>query len=247
MTNIQNIYDNPIFFESYQSLRNNDQGFNNLLEQPTIYSLLPCLKEKNILDIGCGFGDFSRYALKNDASSVLGIDPSFKMLQKAQSLTMSNQNIIFKQVAIENFEADENSFDLIVSSLAFHYVRDFKIIIKHITRWLKPNCCLIFSVEHPICTACPEAILKTDEQGKIFHPVYNYRDETAFKQTWFVEGVQKYHRTISTYVNTLIELGLRINAVLEPMPDDELLNQKKEFAAHKIRPPLLIIKSTNIK
>lgn len=242
MTAIQNIYDDPIFFEGYKSLRLNNQGFNNLLEQPAIISLLPDLNDKNILDIGCGYGDFARYAEKNGALSVLGIDPSHRMLEEAQKLT-KNQNIIFQQAAIENFKTMPNFFDVIVSSLVFHYVCDFKTIIKQLSDWLKPNGYLIFSVEHPICTAYPEAVLKTDEQGRKFHPIYNYRDETAITQTWFVDGVQKYHRSVSSYINTLIEHGFKIEKVLEPMPTDELINEREQFAAHQIRPPLLIIKA----
>ena len=164
------------------------------------------------------------------------------MLEEAKKLT-SNQNIYFQQTAIENFNTPSNSFDLIISSLAFHYVQDFNAIIERLVIWLKAGGVFLFSVEHPICTAYPEAQIKIDEHGRSFHPIYNYRDEGLFNQTWFVEGVQKYHRTVSTYINTLITYGLKIDAVLEPMPTEEMIKQRNQFLIHKIRPPLLIIKS----
>lgn len=52
MTKIQNIYDNPSFFAGYQSFRKNNQGFHDVFEQPAMRSLLPDLKEMNVLDIG---------------------------------------------------------------------------------------------------------------------------------------------------------------------------------------------------
>ena len=59
---VQNIYDNSTFFESYKKLRINDLGFNNLIEQPALRALLPNFNGKTIMDIGCGFGDFCQYA-----------------------------------------------------------------------------------------------------------------------------------------------------------------------------------------
>lgn len=236
---IQNIYDNPDFFEGYKALRKNALSLNNVLEQPAIRSLAGNLIDKSILDIGCGFGDFCRYASAQGASFIIGIDPSENMIKEARSETEDN-HIQYQCLPIETYQAEKNKFDLIVSSLAFHYVKDFNMITKKMYHWLKSGGKLIFSVEHPICTANPKAIMGEDENGK-FHPVYNYRDEKSFKQKWFVEGVKKYHRTISNYFNTLLAHEFCIEEVLEPMPTDEQIKAQSQFAVHAIRPPLLII------
>lgn len=52
----QNIFDNDLFFENYKALRETDDNYNDLLEQPAMNKLLPNLVDKTILDIGCGFG-----------------------------------------------------------------------------------------------------------------------------------------------------------------------------------------------
>lgn len=245
MTKIQNIYDNDDFFQGYKAIRENDQGFNHLIEQPAIMSLLPELKDKVILEIGCGFGNFARYAIEQGAASVFAVDPSANMLAEAKK-NGQHAKITFRQTAVEDLECESSSFDLVVSSLAFHYVEDFDLLIKKIAAWLKPQGQLIFSVEHPICTAYPAAAIKTDEEGVLFHPVYNYRDETMFEQNWLVDGVQKYHRTVSTYINTLLTNGFSLEHILEPMPDDALIAKRSEFSLHKIRPPLLLIRGRKI-
>ena len=245
MIKIQNIYDNDDFFKKYKAIRENDQGFNNLIEQPAILSLLPELKDKVILEIGCGFGNFARYAIEQGATSVFAVDPSSNMLNEAQKNTQHAQ-ITFRQTAVEDLECESSSFDLVVSSVAFHYVKDFDLLVKHIAAWLKPQGQLIFSVEHPICTAYPAAVIKTDEHGVMFHPVYNYRDETMFEQHWLVDSVQKYHRRVSTYINTLLANGFSLEHILEPMPDDALIVKRTEFSVHKIRPPLLMVKGRKI-
>ncbi|MDE6579482.1 MAG: hypothetical protein K2K41_03010 [Ruminiclostridium sp.] len=52
----QNIFDNRNFFDGYRELRNNDTCMNDLLEQPAMEKMLPDLKGKTVLDIGCGYG-----------------------------------------------------------------------------------------------------------------------------------------------------------------------------------------------
>lgn len=53
----QNIYDNEIFFEWYKKIRERKANANNLFEIPALFSLLPDLKGKKIMDLGCGFGE----------------------------------------------------------------------------------------------------------------------------------------------------------------------------------------------
>lgn len=47
-------------------------------------------------------------------------------------------------------EFPEESFDVILSSLAFHYVADYEILVKKIYRILKSGGKLVFTVEHPV-------------------------------------------------------------------------------------------------
>jgi ubiquinone/menaquinone biosynthesis C-methylase UbiE len=236
---MQNIYDDEKFFEEYKRLRENSEGFNDVIEQPAIKSLISELNNKDVLDVGCGFGDFCRYAKSSGANRIVGLEPSQKMLEEAKKKTHLGE-IEYLHTAVECFEFEPNSFDVVVSSLAFHYIEDVDLLFNKIHQCLKPNGQLVFSVEHPICTAHPDATLGADEKGK-FHPVYNYRDEGSFKQFWFVEGVEKYHRKISTYINALLDNGFSVEKVLEPMPTDEQIAQNPHFEIHKIRPPLLLV------
>lgn len=237
---LQNIYDNPDFFAGYAELRQNESGFNALLEQPAICSLLPKLKDSAVIDLGCGFGDLCRYVRAQGARSVIGVDLSKNMLEVAQQKT-NDTAIEYCNNSIEEFTAEANSADLVISSLAIHYVADYEAIIKKIYAWLKPAGRLIFSVEHPVCTAHPTTGTVETTKGDVVWPVVNYRDEGQFKQTWFVDNVIKYHRTMQTYVNTLIEAGFTLDKLLEPMPSDAMIAHNPNFAIHKVRPPLLVV------
>jgi SAM-dependent methyltransferase len=108
---IQNIYDNPTFFESYKKLRKNDLGFNNLIEQPILRSLLPALKGKVVMDIGCGFGDFCRYAAAQGASKIKGIDPSVNEFAVHKICPLARYCFI-KKLKIRFFMDPQNNSDI---------------------------------------------------------------------------------------------------------------------------------------
>ena len=90
----QNIYDDEIFFEGYKKIRDNKINANNLFEIPTLFSMLPDLKNKRILDLGCGFGEHCKRFIECGAKKVVGIDISEKMLEVARNEN-SDPNIIY--------------------------------------------------------------------------------------------------------------------------------------------------------
>lgn len=77
--------------------------------------------------------------------------------------------------------------------------------------------------------------------GAALHwPVDRYRDEGERRTTWFVEGVIKYHRTLETYVNGLLDAGLLVR--LEgPEAVAEHVRARPDLAIHRRRPPLLLM------
>ena len=79
----QNIYDDEVFFQGYKSLRQNDAGLNGALEVPALRSLLPDLSGLHVLDLGCGFGDFARFARARRAASGTAIDIARRRRERA--------------------------------------------------------------------------------------------------------------------------------------------------------------------
>src|SRR5437660_247885 len=81
----QNIYDDPTFFEGYRRLPRSVQGLDGAPEWPAIRAMLPELRGRGVLDLGCGFGWFCRWARQQGAAQVTGIDVSEKMLARARA------------------------------------------------------------------------------------------------------------------------------------------------------------------
>ncbi|EPH95640.1 methyltransferase domain protein [Enterococcus faecalis 13-SD-W-01] len=240
------IYDNEDFFESYSQMTRSKQGLEGAGEWQTLQQLLPDFKGKQVLDLGCGYGWHCIYAAENGAEKVVGVDISEKMLAVAREKTKF-ENVSYIHESIEDASFEENQFDVVISSLAFHYLESFEEIVKKIKRYSKPDGQLIFSVEHPIFTAQGSQNWAYDEEGNIrFFPVDNYFYEGERTADFLDKQIVKYHRTLTTYLETLLCNGFRLTHIVEPAPPESMLDlpgMKDEFR----RPMMLIISAENKK
>src|SRR5690348_7803799 len=96
----QNMYDNPDFFERYSQLPRSVEGLEGAPEWPVLRALLPDLRGRKVLDLGCGFGWFCRWARGQGASEVRGIDVSENMLARARVDT-SDASITYVRADME--------------------------------------------------------------------------------------------------------------------------------------------------
>lgn len=240
------IYDNEDFFESYSQMTRSRQGLEGAGEWQTLQKLLPDFKGKDVLDLGCGYGWHCIYAAENGAETVVGVDISEKMLEVAREKT-SFANVSYIRESIENVSFEENQFDVVISSLAFHYLASFEEIVRQIKGYLKPGGQLIFSVEHPIFTAEGSQNWIYDEEGKIrFFPVDDYFYEGERTADFLDNKIIKYHRTLTSYLEPLLNHEFRLRHVIEPTPPEKMLEfpgMKDEFR----RPMMLIISAENKK
>ena len=240
----QNVYDQETFYKGYKAIRERAYNYNNLLEQPTMQAVMPDVSGKVILDIGCGAGYFAAKCVRDGAKRVIGIDISANMINEARS-KYSDEGLQFIQAAFEDVELEPASVDIIVSSLAFHYMADFRALMEKISSVLRDDGELVFSCEHPIVTANKggeDWVL--DEAGEIRHfAVDRYQEQGMRTQTWIVEGVVMYHRSLSTIVNTMVECGLMVDQLVEPTPTEEAIALLPSLVKEFRRPSFLIVKA----
>ena len=97
----QNVYDNNEFFKSYIDMRGTDVSPNSLVEVPIIFSLIPDVKGKDILDLGCGYGKISKLFVENGAKSVMALDISQNMIDLANKQN-GDKKIEYQVMAMEN-------------------------------------------------------------------------------------------------------------------------------------------------
>ena len=236
----QNIYDNEEFFEGYGRLSRSVEGLDGAAEWPALRALLPALHGLRVLDLGCGFGWFCRWARRQGAARVLGIDVSEKMLARARADT-DDSAITYTRADLEHLELPPAAFDLAYSSLALHYIERLEALLTQVHRALVPGGCLVFSVEHPIYTAPADPRWSVDAAGRKTWPVDGYLDEGPRSTDWLTKGVIKQHRTVATYLNMLLHLGLAISHVEEWGPTEEQRALRPGLADEHQRPPFLLV------
>ncbi len=220
----ENRYDDQDFFDKYSQMSRSVQGLKGAGEWRELEKLLPDFKGCTVLDLGCGYGWHCMYAAAHGAKSVLGTDISEKMLAAAKEKN-SHPAVTYRQSAMEDLDFSKDSFDVVLSSLAFHYIEDFPAMCRKIREWLKPGGTFVFSVEHPVFTAYGSQDWIYDDEGNILYfPVDHYYYEGSRDAVFLGEHVTKYHRTVTTYVNTLLELGFRLTHVIEPMPPKDMMD-----------------------
>lgn len=246
----ENRYNDDIFFNKYALMLRSCYGLNGAGEWEDFKKCLPSFKDKIVLDLGCGYGWHSIYALKNGAKKVFAIDISSKMLAVAKEKAKMYNNIIFYQGACEDInkidEIKTLKFDIAISSLVFHYIRNYKKLIGDISSILDKDKELIFSVEHPIFTAniTQDFIYGEDRKAKYF-PISDYFYEKENVYQFLGENIIKCHRTLTSYIEPLLQNNFKITNIIEPKPSDNFLQNfpefKKEAKKEMLRPMMLII------
>ncbi|MDW8800230.1 methyltransferase domain-containing protein [Clostridium sp. A1-XYC3] len=237
----ENKYDDINFFNQYSQMPRSIGGLKAAGEWPVLQKMLPDLRNKRVLDLGCGFGWHCQYAAEQGAKSVVGVDISEKMLEVAKKKHQAS-SVEYKRMAIEDIDFPADSFDIVVSSLALHYIQSFNDICKKVNTYLSKGGDFIFSVEHPIFTAYGKQDWYYDEQGNRMHwPVDRYFDEGTRKAIFLGEEVIKYHKTLTTYVNSLIKSGFELTELVEPKADAAFLKAYPDCEDELRRPMFLII------
>ena len=243
MSEPQNIYDDPAFFAGYSTLERFGAGWERATERADLLALVGDVTGRRVLDLGCGAGQLARHLAEAGAAEVVGVDVSERMLALARA-DWAHPRVTYVRDALETVAFTPARFDLVVSSLAFHYVDDYAALIARIASWLSPRSALVFSTEHPIYTArLPGDGWVIDSAGRTRWGIDRYADEGTREESWFVSGVRKVHRTMSTLINGLLDARLVVERVLEPMPGEQWLRDHPASANERLRPMFLLVRA----
>ncbi len=237
------IYDDKNFFDSYIELRGKQFNYNDLIEQPMILELLGDLSGKTVLDIGCGFGAMVAKVKQAGASSVLGIDVSHAMIEKAIAEN-SGEGISYAVHDVQHLSKLDGKFDVVVSCLTLHYVEDFEKVFADVKNLLNEGGKFVFSIEHPMYTASkyPQKWL-TDENGKEYaFATDHYGEEGQRNISWLGRPVLKYHHKVETVINALINNGYKLAQIAEPTPSKQLMDMVPKTVHELHRPAYLAVK-----
>ena len=236
----QNIYDNDEFFAGYARLSRSVEGLDGAAEWPALRALLPELQGLRVLDLGCGFGWFCRWARAAGAAQIHGIDVSEKMLARATTET-EDPAITYARADLEQIDLPSGAFDLVFSSLTLHYLENLERLMSQVHRALVPGGHLVFSAEHPIYTAPTAPGWSINATGGKIWPVDSYLEEGPRSTDWLAKGVIKQHRTLATYLNMLLRLGFTLRHIEEWRPTDAQIGARPSLAEERHRPMFFLL------
>ena len=243
---MKNVYDNSVFFNEYQEMRSNQINANNLIEIPTMKSFLPDLTNKTILDLGCGCGDMDKYFIEMGAKKVLATDISENMIKTANEVN-KNKLIEYKVLKMEDLNSLNEKFDIVYSSLAFHYIEDFNKLLKDINTLLNDNGMLIFSQESPLSTMNQPKFAGDENKviinGEKYNIVKNYNLEGERQVWWNNTQVTKYHRTYANLVNSLINNNFEIIQIKDSYASEETIKLCPKYKNQIHKPYFTFVKA----
>ncbi|MCL4861078.1 MAG: methyltransferase domain-containing protein [Caldilineaceae bacterium] len=170
-----------------------------------------------ILEIGCGGGQ-SCIAFAQQGASVTGLDLSDAQLHAArQHAKQAGVAVQFVRGSASNLaEFAEAEWDMIFSTLTFHYLAEPMRCLHECHRLLRTRGRLIFSVDHPLRNCFFDA----EENETSLYPVRSYFDHAPMR--WRFPGadtlMESYHYTIGEWVALIRTSGMHIERLVEPPP-----------------------------
>ncbi|PIS04898.1 MAG: hypothetical protein COT81_03960 [Candidatus Buchananbacteria bacterium CG10_big_fil_rev_8_21_14_0_10_42_9] len=234
-----------------EKMRSGQNIAHTYLEKPAMYDTLPNVRGKSVLCIGCGTGEECYYLKSQGAKYVIGIDISNKLIDVARQ---SYPGIEFEVMDMEKLVFPQKKFDVVYSSLALHYVKNWTRVLENIHRVLKVGGVFLFSTHHP---AKWGAEIVRGKKKNTFMLGYekskdsddckihgDYLTERKINDTWFDEfPVSYYHKPISTIVKSVLEAGFEILDFLEPKAVTGAKKVKNNFwHIHQKIPLFMILK-----
>ena len=184
-----------------------------LLDWPILKACGP-VDGLRILDCGCGEGRFCRILAEQGAIEVLGLDLCESMIEAARTLQSSRDQYRVADVQDLSF-LEDGSFDLVVSYLNQCDLPDFVANGMEVFRVLRNGGRFIVANLHPMRSATGG--WQRNDIGEKEHVILDhYFDEAG--RSWQTMGLPLYnfHRTLSTYTGSFLDVGFTIERIIEP-------------------------------
>jgi SAM-dependent methyltransferase len=125
-----------------------DKPANADYERPATLSLLPDVTGKKVLDAGCAAGWYTKWLVDHGAH-VTALDFSENMIEMTAKRVGDQAEIIRADLNEPLDFVQDQTFDLILSSLTLHYLKDWTQVMAEFHRILKVDGQFVFSVHHP--------------------------------------------------------------------------------------------------
>jgi SAM-dependent methyltransferase len=234
------IHPDSVSLDSYQQMADyyfsyvDTKPFNAYYERPGTLALLPEVKGKRVLDAGCAAGWYTAWLLDHGAQ-VTAVDLSPNMVERTHRRVGELARILQADLNLPLDDLADASFDVVLSSLTLHYLKDWTEVLSEFRRILVPGGTLVFSVHHPFMDF---TVFKRE----------NYFLTELLEDEWnTTSGLVKVHfyrRPLSRIVTAVLEAGFLLEKLSEPMPTEEFRAAQPEvYQRLTKRPQFLFLRA----
>jgi SAM-dependent methyltransferase len=190
-----------------------DWGREHVLD-PMMLARVTARRFDHVLDVGCGEGRFCRM-LKENHISVVGIDPTEKLLAQARNRDPGGD---YRLARAEALPFPSATFDLVISYLTLIDIADFRTALKEMVRVLKPEGTLLIANLNSFITSCPHGWIKDSDGRALHYPVDRYLEEFSEWVEWSGIRIENWHRPLASYMRELLAHDLTRTFFDEPQP-----------------------------
>jgi 2-polyprenyl-3-methyl-5-hydroxy-6-metoxy-1,4-benzoquinol methylase len=199
----------------------------------TLLDLLGDVRGMRVLDLACGHGRVARELARHGAR-VAGVDISEVLLERARAAEIEEPlGVTYLNVDATSSRAlAGQTFDGVACNHGLADIDDLDGAVATVARVLRPGGRFVFSILHPCFPGW-------DEDAPSSWP----RGDGYYAEGWWLAGnpgirgkVGANHRTLSTYLNTLVRHHLTIDEVAEPAPTSRM--RERQLAAQPDAGPL---------
>jgi SAM-dependent methyltransferase len=231
-------YDDRELFERYRQHRAWPLNPTVVMERPALSEELGAVSGLRVLDLGCGDAEIGRELLNAGAARYRGIDGSTLMVETARrTLAGTTGEAVVGDV--EDLAEPAESFDVVLSRMALHYVADLGPVLRASRACLAPGGRLVFTVVHPVITSSDARASSTEPRQSWV--VDDYFDTGARDQQWLGTQTVWHHRTIEDYVSELRDAGFALVNLRECAPRRERFDDEAEFERRRRIPLVLLL------
>jgi SAM-dependent methyltransferase len=222
--------------------------YRDYFNTPCFLRMLPDINGLRGLDIGCGEGHNTRLLARRGAR-MEAVDISEAFIRYARDSEAEEPlGIVYQQASAVNLPFRDQSFDFVTGIMSFMDIPETDKVISEAYRVLKPSGFLQFSISHP-CFQPGRWKWILDEKGNrsamACGDYFSYQDG-AIDEWMFgtlpddLKGmypdfrIPRFDRTLSFWVNLLIDTGFTIEHIEEPYADDDAIRQHPKLADSRI-------------
>ncbi len=215
-----------------EHVRKGWDSYREHLNNPAFLEFIGSIECKKILDAGCGEG-YNTRIFAHMGAKMTGIDISHRLIEHARRAEQKEPLGICYEVASFTDLAvfAEGSFDAVVSTMALMDSPDYEKAIREIYRVLRKQGDFFFSISHPCFMTEGFGWVTDRKESKPSLIVSGYFSKKQSIERWqFSEvpedirkdaplfAIPRFPRTLSEYINTLIQAGFTLKKLGEPRP-----------------------------